>query len=131
MSTHRSGECSTCTSLCTRLDVLVNANYGDRINTKTWELQPNTWLTSLSRTWFGISRMDTIASLLALYTDCREYLDNSLRNSWNKRLVTFHIRESIPGMRVIRDTYKNASTYEDIDATVQSFCVLIGEQTLS
>ena len=131
MSTHRSGECLTCTSLCTRLDVLVNANYGDRINTKTWELQPNTWITSLSRTWFGISRMDTIASLLALYTDCREYLDNSLRNSWNKRLVTFHIRESIPGMRVIRDTYKNTSTCEDIEATVQSFCVLIGEQTLS
>jgi hypothetical protein len=131
MNAHRSGECLTCTSLCTRLDVFVDANYDDRINTKTWELQPNTWLTSMSRTWFGMSRMDTIASLLALYADCREYIDDSLRNSWNKQLVTFHIRESISGMRVIRDTYKNTSTYEDIEATVQSFCVLIGEQTLS
>ena len=121
MSFPRSGECQTCAELCTRLDVFVNANEGDRINTKTWELQPNTWSTSLSRMWLGMSRGDTVTSLRALHGDCQVYLGDSLRNTWNKRLVLFHIKESISGMRVIRDTYKNTVTYDELDATIQLF----------
>ncbi len=121
MNVPRSGECQTCAHLCARLDVLVNASEGDRINTITWELQPNTWTTSLNRRWVGLSRADTVTSLRSLHDDCRQYLNDSLRNVWNKRLVTFHIKESIPGMRVIRDTYRQTAAFDEIDAIIQQF----------
>lgn len=129
MSAPRSDECQKCTTLCFRLGVLINATDGDRINTKTWELQPNTWATSLSRAWSGISRADTIAAMQVLHDDCLRYTGDSLRSAWNKRLVMFHIRESIPGMRVIRDTYMHTATYDALDAIIRQFGELVDAQT--
>ncbi len=125
MSVPRSGECPTCATLCSRLEVLVNASDGDRINTSTWELQPNTWITSFSRAWLGLSRADTVASMQLLHSDCAQYTGDSLRNIWNKRLVLFHIREAIPGIRVIRDTYADTPTYDALDAIIRQFGELL------
>jgi len=127
MGVPRSGECNTCTALCNRLTMFVNANDGDRVNTKTWELQPNTWSTTLSRMWFGMSRVDTVTSIRSLHGDCLVYLGDSLRSIWNKRLVLFHIKEAVPGMCVIRDTYKNTPTYDALDATIRLFCECIDD----
>jgi hypothetical protein len=127
MGVPRSGECQTCASICAQLDVFVEANDGDRINTKTWELQPDTWSTSLTRTWFGMSRVDTLMSLNVLYGDCLQYLGDSLRNVWNKRQVLRHIDESIPGMRVIRDTYKNSVMYDRLDGVIKQFSELTAD----
>ena len=126
MNVARSGECVTRTMLCTRLDVFLNARDGDRINTKTWELQPDTWATTLTRTWFGMSRTDTISSIVLLYADCLAYAGDSRHNVWNKRMVTLHIKDSIPGMRVIRDTYKNSGTYDELETMIKKFCALLG-----
>ena len=127
MNVPRSGECSTCSKLCSRFVVFCSASDGDRINTKTWELQPNTWATSFSRTWLGMSRADTVTAFQVLHDECLQYFNDSLRNVWNKRLVTFHVRESIPGMRVIRDTYKNTATHDELDAIIQKFSKFLDE----
>ncbi len=128
MNVPRSGECSTCSKLWSRLVVLCSAADGDRINTKTWELQPNTWVTSFSRTWSGMSRADTVTAFQVLHDECLQYFNDSLRNVWNKRLVTFHVRESIPWMCVIRNTYKNTPTHDELDGIIQQFSKFIDDK---
>ena len=81
---------------------------------------------TLTRTWFGMSHTDTISSIVLLYTDCLEYAGDSRHNVWNKRMVTLHIKDSIPGMRVIRDTYKNSGTYDELETMIKKFCALLG-----
>jgi len=49
-----------------------------------------------------------------------------MRNVWNRRLLLFHIKEAIPGMGVIRDTYQHTSTYDELDAIIKQFGELAG-----